>query len=118
MVKHLNKVWELLKRPAKANGYIDYEELFKLVVGRLRMPISYLDELTYAEIVLLIEQDTEDKQEHYETMALAFQLGYTNAHTKGKNKTLFSKNKSANKSFESIEEKQQAFNELKQLFEN
>lgn len=103
-----------IKHPAKSDGFIDYDTVFKLVVGRLKLPISTLDELTYREIVLLIEQDTEDKQEYYETMALAFQLGYINAHSKGKNKKLFANN-SKTGSVTMFETEEQKVNELDQL---
>lgn len=107
-----------IKHPAKSDGFIDYDTVFKLIVGRLKLPKSTLDDMTYREIVLLIEQDTEDKQEYYETMVLAFQLGYTNAHSKGKNKKLFannSKNQSISK-FETIEDKKREIEEMKKQF--
>lgn len=79
---------------------------------------SLLDELTYEEIIWLIEQDTNDKQEYFETMRVAFQVAYINVNTKGKDKTLFVSNTSS-KSSSNItkEERDRELANLKQIFE-
>lgn len=68
--------------PRLSNGFIDYDELFKLAIGRLKLPLEYLDELTPHELVLLADSHHEGQKEHYEMVALAFQVGYVNAKSK------------------------------------
>lgn len=101
--------------PQNKDGFIDYDTVFKLVVGKLNKPISYLDDLTVHEINMLAEQQQEDQEENYEMIALAVQLGYVNANTKGKNQTLFDKKKSQNNKV-TKEQKEKEVNELKKIF--
>jgi len=103
--------------PVLSNGFIDYDTVFKLVVGKLKLPISSLGELTVREIGLLVEQNQEDLQDHYEMIALAFQLGYVNAKTKGKNKTLFNKKSSKSKASNKATSKEDLENEKTELLE-
>lgn len=104
--------------PVKSDGFIDYDAIFKLVVGKLKLPTSSLGDLTVHEIGLLSEQHQDDLQDHYEMVAIAFQLGFVNANTKGKNKTLFNKKSSkSNKNKKSNkEEKDKELSELMKIF--
>ena len=77
-----------------------------------------MSELTIHEIGLLSEQYQLEFEENYEMMALAFQLGYVNANTKGKNKVLFPKKASDSKSDRQIthETREKELAELKEMF--
>lgn len=103
--------------PRDKEGLIDYDTIFKLVVGKLKLPISYLDELTVREIGLLAEQYQEDQEDHYEMIALAFQLGYVNANTKGENQKLFDKKPKSTQNNNTTKEKmEEDIKVLKEMF--
>ena len=61
-----------------------------MVVGTLKCPLSYLDELTPKEIGWLIESHNEDNMDHYEMIASAVTFGYISA-KKGKKQKMFKK---------------------------
>ena len=76
--------------PRNEHGFLDEKKIFQIVVGSLKLPISYLDELTPMEIGWLLEQDIEDKMQHYELISSCVQFGYVNAKSK-KQKKMFKK---------------------------
>lgn len=99
--------------PQQSNGFIDEEEVFKLVIGTLKLPLSYLDELVPYEIGWLIENHDEKEKEHYELISYAFRVGYVSA-KEGKYIPLFDKESSRQPI--TLEEKAKGFAELENIF--
>lgn len=76
--------------PVNENGFIDEKKVFQVVVGTLKLPLNYLDELTAIEIGWLLENHIEQQMEHYEFIASAVSFGYISA-KKGKKVKMFKK---------------------------
>lgn len=56
------------------------DELFKIVVGKLRLPPSAMDELSLHDIKLLLEQYEQDRREFLEGIQMAVAYGIASAH--------------------------------------
>lgn len=73
-----------LPHPRGSNGFIDEKKVFQLLVGTLKLPLEYMNELTFQEFSWLIESHHEKEIEHWELMAYAVQVGYARNHSKKK----------------------------------
>ena len=76
-----------------------------------------MDELTPRELGWLIENHYEQKKEHYELVAYAFQVGYVKAKT-GKQIDMFGKNNKPRVGKVSPEKKKSELTELDNIFGN
>jgi hypothetical protein len=78
--------------PLNDRGEIDEKEIFKLVIGTLKCPLSYLDELTPIEIYWLVENHLENEEHKYEMISNSVWFG-THGDKKGKKQQMFPKKK-------------------------
>ena len=76
--------------PVDKNGFIDEKKVFQVAIGTLKLPLSYLDELSPIEIGWLLENHIEQQMEHYEFIASCVSFGYISA-KKGKKVKMFKK---------------------------
>lgn len=76
--------------PINEQGFIDEKKIFQIVIGKLKLPLSYLDELAPIEIGWLLESHIEEQMEYYEHISSAVMFGYASAQ-KGKKLPMFKK---------------------------
>ena len=76
--------------PIKDDGFLDEKKIFQMVIGTLKCPLNYLDDLSPLELGWLFEQHIEDKMEHYELISSSVSFGYVNANSK-KQRKMFKK---------------------------
>jgi hypothetical protein len=110
----------ILPCPQNKQGFIDEEELFKLVVGTLKLCSltefeSYMEDVQPFQVGLLLSNHNEKQKEHYEMMAYAFQIGYYKAKT-GKKIDMFQKESKAKTERITTEQKQEDFKALDEIF--
>jgi hypothetical protein len=121
-VKHLLVHLETQRHPVNKQGFIDENELFKLVVGTLKLcPVyeyeMFMDDIQPFQIGLLLDNHTDNKKEHYEMVSYAFRVGYISA-KKGKSIPLFEKQQANKVSKVTKEQKENEFAELNAIFGN
>lgn len=100
--------------PLTSNGYIDEAEVFYLIVGLLKLPIDSLNDLTPEQFFWLLKGYARDKQEKYELIAYAVQVGYVRAN--GKRVEMFKKANTATTGTISKEHREKELEQLGQLF--
>jgi len=88
------------------------------VIGTFRLPLNYLDELTFAELGWLVENHLDQEQQHYEILAHVVSVGYARTQTKKKIK-LFQEEKKHRPKTQKIskEERLQKLTELEDIFQ-
>ncbi|MDW0112154.1 hypothetical protein QT711_03085 [Sporosarcina saromensis] len=103
--------------PRKSDGFIDYDEIFKIVVGTLNRPIEDLEKLTLKQVYLLNDNHIQNQRDHYEMMAHVVRVGYVSAHSKKEIK-LFQNSKQRSNNTVTAETREQVLKELSDEFGN
>lgn len=105
----------ILPYPTKRNNFIDEDELYKIVVGKLKLSEDFLEHSTPRQLGLLLQSHHQEQEEHYEMISYAFKVAYVSAKD-GKNRTLFEKKNSNQNEKTSKEEKEETLKYLDEVF--
>lgn len=106
-----------MRCPQTAEGYIDYSYVLEIVVGELNLPFNYLDEMTFAELVIVINARRKNELDHYKMMSYAVQGAMYAIHTGKSNPMTASANDDNNDNKQSsVEERKKEVETLNEMF--